>query len=147
MGGHDSMTISEKNPGSPRRSFWVKLLSFGLLVFSFFGWLRFVLSIIQWDWLLSVGVHPGPWYTAVSGLIWALLGTTSLLLVWFGRSKSPNVTLITVFLYSIWYWLDRLLLNASESPQANTVFVVGTMAVCIGLVFIVFYKERNYFSH
>jgi hypothetical protein len=118
---------------SRKRPLSVTFLALGVLTLAGFNLLRFIVSLQQWDFLDSLlSVHP--LYIATTGLVWAAAGLVLTWGLWFGRGWSVRGAQAGVLLYSLYYWLDRLLV-ASVSGGYNWPFAVGVNIVLVGLVF------------
>jgi uncharacterized membrane protein (DUF2068 family) len=83
--------------------------------------LRFVQAIRQWDFLSELLSIP-PFYLAATGLFWGILGLVAAWGLWRGRRWAPSLTIVAALAYTLYFWLDRLLLS-SDGPGINWPFV------------------------
>jgi hypothetical protein len=105
------------------------LLAAGLLILSAWGWLRLQQSIYEQGWMDLIVVQVSPVYTAITGAIWGVGGLASAFGLWLRQRWAVTVTAITVAGFALWYWVDRILL--SKSPSPNTVFSVVVTLLCL----------------
>jgi hypothetical protein len=129
-----------------RRPLSVTLLALGVLTLAGINLLRFVVSLQQWDFLDSLLlVHP--LYIAVTGIVWALAGLTMTYGLWFGKGWAVRGTQAITLLYSLYYWLDRLLF-ATSSGGYNWIFTLGVNILMVLLVFWILSnrKARAFFG-
>jgi len=94
----------------PTRPAGVTLLALGVLSIAGLNLLRGQQAIVAWDFLQSLP-RVSPLYLASSGLVWGLLGLPLAWGLWRGYRWTPRFTLLFVGLYTLYFWLDRLLLT------------------------------------
>jgi hypothetical protein len=109
--------------------FYLHVLTAGLLFLSIWGWLRLQQSIYEQGWMDLIAVQVSPVYTAITGAVCGAAGLASAFGLWLRQRWAVTVTVITVSSFSLWYWLDRILL--SKSPAPNTIFSVVTTLLCL----------------
>jgi uncharacterized membrane protein (DUF2068 family) len=109
----------------------VTLLALGVLIISGINLLRFVQAIRQWDFLSEM-LSISPFYLAATGLFWGSLWLVAAWGLWRGRRWAPSLTIIASLAYTLYYWLDRLLL-ASDSPGINWPFTTALNAALLFL--------------
>ena len=130
------------------RPFLVTLLGWGVLIFTMFNAVRFGAALAQWDLLLDLSPKPGPFYIAATGLFWTLGWLTVYLSIEFKWRWVRKAILTFSILYTIYYWLDRLLFQTSQARSNTTFVLVGTV---LGLVFVIITltlpKSRAYFAN
>ncbi|HTX78992.1 MAG TPA: hypothetical protein VMC62_04960 [Longilinea sp.] len=120
-----------------KKIFLLLFLELTLLVFSLDSWLRFQQAIVNWTYLISLGVVVLPLYLAVSGAVWGLVSLAAAVGLWFYQRWAVIVTGAGALLFTIWYWLDRLFLApATGGSQANLWFAVVINAVLLVLVYL-----------
>lgn len=111
----------------------VTFLALGVLTLAGFNLLRFVVSLQQQEFLDSLlSVHP--LYISATGLFWAVVGLSLTWGLWFGKGWSARGTQAAALLYSLYVWLDRLLV-ASDGSRYNWPFAVVVNIVLVVLVF------------
>jgi hypothetical protein len=147
-----------ENPGSPsesieeqaeqpsprmRRPGSVTLLALGVLIITVINLTRLILSIKDWDFLVS---WPGvsPWYVMLTGLIWTLAGFPLIWGLWRGKSWAPRLMEAVALTYALYYWLDQVFLvdhpvGGSEGARrallpVNWQFAVGATVVCLATI-------------
>lgn len=92
--------------------------------------LRAFTAIINWDILFRFNGKPE--YIFASGLIWVIAGLVLFIALANRKRFALHIGLILSIIYLIWYWLDRLVLQAS--PASNIIF----SAVVSAILFIIF---------
>ncbi len=106
--------------------FAVRVVWYAIAVLSLAGWLRLWLSVVNWYWLANVaGVFPGPFYLAVTGALWGLVGLATLLWVLLRRCRRVLVTFSAILFFALTYWLDRLFFAQVGGVGENVTFAVG----------------------
>ena len=128
--------MNQEIPKAPRRSrsflFWLTVALF--LWFSLIGWLRLQQSIVQWHWLQSIGISPGPIYIAISGGLWGIAGLVSAIALWLRLAWGRLTAQISAIFLATSYWADRLVLSRSGDNQSNVVFALIVSFVALGFV-------------
>jgi hypothetical protein len=123
-----------------RRPTGVTLLAIGVLIFAGINLVRFIGSLQQREFL--AGLLPiSPFYLSISGLVWLVVGCILAWGLWLGRHWAVRATLVGVLAYSLYYWIDRLLL-AAEKPGYNWLFSVVTNLLLLGIVFWVLNNRK-----
>jgi hypothetical protein len=117
--------MSNTASAKPRRSLLLSGLVFCLFYFSFLNWLRMIDTILEWDFLMELGLAPLPLYYVISGAVWGLAGLVAAVGLWMRQHWCLPLTAILVVIYSIWYWLERLFLTGSVFSMTNWPFTLG----------------------
>jgi hypothetical protein len=129
--------LSQETPKVKRHPrsilFWISVALF--LGFSFLGWLRLQQSIVNWQWLVSIGVTPGPLYLAITGGLWGVAGLAAGIGLWLRWPWARLVAKIAVIFLVISYWADRLAFSRAGDDQANLVFAIIVSLIGMGFVF------------
>ena len=125
------------------RPFLFKLFAFSFLLISVTGWLRLYQSIYQWQWLVKYAVQPGPFYTAIYGLIVGGLMLACLLIFWLKTPYAKAFTLgavLTVVLYS---WFDYLVLSKTSLAFTDLWFraFISIIYCLVVYLYLRFYKQ------
>ena len=104
-----------------------------LVVLSLTVWqaLRIQTALAWYDLLQEFAPRPGPIYTAVTGAFWFAVGAWLLWRIWRRQSRTANLLLVAAVGYTIWYWADRLILQA---PRANWPFTLVLNIVLLAYV-------------
>jgi uncharacterized membrane protein YidH (DUF202 family) len=133
------MTTSNSSPKS--RSAVLIILSLVAFFISVFGWLRFVEGISGWMFLQEIGPAVLPLYLLISGLIWGITGIVAAFGIWFHRRWALILLACGVGIFTLWYWLDRIILSANPDANSNWIFSLvmtgGILAYFIGSILAV----------
>lgn len=117
-----------------KRSFSLKLLALGWLIAAILSSLRFTQALSNWDLLLTFGEPVLPLSLAVSGVVWMVVGLICAGGIWFKQIWAGWLSMVAAVLFSIWYWLDRVLLTRSQTAQTNTPFALIATFVLLLIV-------------
>jgi hypothetical protein len=104
-----------------------------LVVLSLTAWqaIRLQTALAWYDVLGEFAPVPGPLYTALSGAAWLLVGAFVLWCLWQKKPWTAEVLLGAALAYSVWYWVDRLVLQA---PHANWPFMLLVNVILLAYV-------------
>jgi hypothetical protein len=96
-------------PSQPSRPWYVTLLALGVLIIAGLSLVRLILTIRQWQFLAS---WPGvsPYYLALSGLVWTLVGLPVFWGLWRGLRWAPQLTQALALTFALYYWMDHIFL-------------------------------------
>ncbi len=97
----------ETSPAASRPA-GVSLLAFVVLIIAAVGGIRLAQSIENWNSLAGLP-QVSPLYLALTGLFWALTGLPLAVALWKGSPHSGWAARIFILLYSLYAWMDRLL--------------------------------------
>jgi len=100
--------------------YWV--LYFGYALLGLYGWVCMGYAITHWYWLNYSGIHPGPLYLAVTGGVWGLVCTFSLVWIALRRPWYRLVGLGAALFLALTYWIDRLFIITNPGGSSNTLF-------------------------
>jgi hypothetical protein len=129
--------ISSPPTARPRS---VTILALGVLIISVLNFTRLVLSITNWDFLIS---WPGvsPLYMLLTGLIWTLTGSLLLWGLWRAKNWTPRLMQAVALTYALYYWLDHVFLVDHPTSgmvgtqhallSVNWRFAAGITVVCL----------------
>jgi hypothetical protein len=128
------------------RPLGVTLLAFGVLMIAGFNLVRGIQAAIQWQFLSPL-LSGLPLYQGLSGFLWAVVGVPLAGGLWRGIPWAARLMRWATLLYSVYFWLDRLLLRRGAEP-ANLPFTLGLTALVITFVFWTLSKAsvRAYFG-
>jgi hypothetical protein len=116
----------------PSRPLGVTLLAFGVLMIAGINLIRAEQALEQWKFI--AGISPAlALYQALSGFLWSLAGFLLTWGLWRGRSWVIRLALWVAAAYTIYFWLDRLLLRRGLEPT-NLPFLLGLSALIWGFV-------------
>jgi hypothetical protein len=114
-----------------RRPKSVTVLAFFVFFITIFNLVRIIQVIKQWSFLSEVLSYP-PVYPLLSGVFWGFSGIALFWSIWQGWQKTPIITMIGVFLYSIYYWIDHFAISATPF-DSNWLFIL----IINGLILII----------
>ena len=122
----------------------VTTLAVIVLSYTFLNGVRLYSALIQWDTLSRFGANPA--YLAGTGLLWLILGLATSILLWRGHPFGRRAALAISVFYFAWYWLDRLFIQASPSPNEtfSTFFSVILLALFISTLLT--QRSKDFFS-
>jgi hypothetical protein len=124
--------MDELLDSSHRRPVTVTILAILVLLIAVTNFIRFWAAIQNWETLVAIAISPAPWYFALTGLFWGLLGCWLAWIVWQGHPGCKKAIAVLSGLYFLYFWLDRLAFQ-NHIPSRNTLFVAG-----VGIL-VVFY--------
>jgi hypothetical protein len=122
--------MTQSSHARQKRSAVLIILSLVTLSISLLGWLRLLVAIGDWDYLGDVAPAVLPVYLAISGMIWAVIGMVSAVGIWFRKRWSLILLACAVASFTIWYWMDKLLLSANPEAVSNWAFSL-ILTICI----------------
>jgi hypothetical protein len=102
-------------------------------VLSLTAWnaVRAASALANWDILLDFASNPGPLYITISGSFWTLGGLAVLWAFLRRTRQARNRLLLYVFSFALWFWLDRLFLQAA---RPNWPFILAATVISLGVV-------------
>ncbi len=118
----------------------VTLLAFGVLTIAGLHLIRGILALIQWE-VIALLVPGLQIFLVLSGFLWALVGLPLAWGLWRGDPRAPRLAQWTTLAYTLYYWLDRLLLRQALEP-ANLPFAFGLSVTLIFFTFWTFSRAR-----
>lgn len=116
-------TIKKKRPKT------ITVLSLFVIMITIVNLTRAVLTISQWQFLVSVLLYP-PYYQLLTGLFWGFFGILLFCSLWFGWQKSPFLMAIGTISYSIYIWFDRFIFSVAPFDR-NWLFVLIINGLCV----------------
>jgi hypothetical protein len=122
------------------RPFSVTLLTLGVLTIATVNLIRFILTIVQWEFLNDI-LPISPVYLALSGLVWSLVLPPLAWGLWQGYPWVPRLTLLTSLAYSLYYWLDRLLFTTNYGGQ-NWPFVIVFNIILLSSIYWILFRRK-----
>ena len=123
-----------------KRPFSVTILLWLVLSLTVWSGLRLYSAIAWWKTLLEFASPPGPFYIAVSGVVWFVTSIMLLWGMWQTKTWIRYALLGAGAVFTVWFWCDRLLLQASH---ANWPFMLGATALLLILVMICVVHPRT----
>ncbi len=133
-----------------RRPVSVTLLALGVLSIGALNLIRFVQALEQWSFLASLPAV-SPLYPALSGLVWCLVGLGLFWGLWRGLSWGYRLAPIFAVLYSLYFWIDRLVVDRRISlapPGTAWPFQAVANILFLGLLVWILNRRgaKNYFG-
>jgi hypothetical protein len=108
----------------PKRPFSVTVLGFGVLISVLLQLTRMVSGIIQSQLITRLPLSISPVYFIITGLVWAVVGLINIYSTWLGKSWAAGVVWWSTVGYSLYYWLDELLVKQSPLRTTNWPFLI-----------------------
>jgi hypothetical protein len=122
------------------RPWSVTILAFGVLIITILNLTRFILSITNWDFLVSWPGVPAL-YMVMTGLIWTLVCSILCWGLWRAKNWAPRLMKAVLLTYVLYYWMDHVFLvdhpmnGVVGARQAllpvNWRFAAGMTVVCM----------------
>jgi len=117
----------------PRRPFGVTLLLWMVLCLSAWGLLRFTAALRWWDLLLEKDSRISPLYLSITGAGWVVAGIVLIWGILSIRRWAYRVVPISVFLWLVEYWIERIFFQES---RANLAFSIALSIVVIVITLV-----------
>ncbi len=106
-----------------------------------FYWTRFILALVNWDFLHSL--RPVlPLRLAISGAVWGALFAISAWRLWRGLRYGREFALALALLFLAYDWLERTLLAANRDWNVNWQFALGVNLVWLAWLAWTFSRRR-----
>lgn len=121
--------------------FRVTLLACLIAIFALWNLVRLVTSIAWHDTLQTYAPHPGPFYIGITGAIWMLVGVFLLWCLWRGKRWTRRIFVISTGVYTAWFWLDRLLIQAEI--RSNWLFSLIANILLLAFIGAVILDHHN----
>ncbi len=134
--------ISDSRPARPSS---VTLLLGAVLSLTAWNAVRAVSAVANWDILLNFASRPGPLYITISGSFWTLGGLAVLWAFLRQTRRARNGFLLYVFSFALWFWLDRLFLQAAR-PNWPFALAMTILLLCIAVAFTFHPHTNRYFT-
>lgn len=116
----------------PRRPLGVTLLVVGVLIVAAIYLLRLAQALANWE-LLSNWLAVTPLYLALTGLVWGLAGLILAGGLWLGKGWARPAFWLGFAAYSLYFWIDRLLLPGYPQRSANWPCLAGLHVLSLAL--------------
>jgi hypothetical protein len=114
-----------------------------VLFLSAWGAVRLAAVLSWWDVLVRYDARLSPLYLAITGTIWTAAGIGLLWSIWTGKPWSYLAIPLSVFLWLVQYWVERLFFQA---PRANLAFMIALSLTVLAVTLIAAFnrKTRNF---
>lgn len=110
----------------------VTILAVLVLLLTAWNGVRWYAALASWGLLTELGARPGPFYIALTGLVWALAGLAVFVGLWSGRRWARLAGWAYMVLYLVYFWADRWSFRPAERTQ-NIIFVLVVQFAALGL--------------
>ena len=131
-----------------KRSLVLWILVAGLAIFSIGGWLRLIMTIQDWSFIQTLNLTAGAIYLALSGFLWGCGAVICAGLLWLEKRSGLYLTAGYIAIYTIWFWVDRLVITQSSTVKTEHTFAIGSTIFWVGLsstlLLILFRRSRRY---
>ncbi len=115
-----------------RRPISVTIFAIFVLFLTAWNAIRLYAAISSWSLLADLGARPGPFYIAVTALVWVIAGLTVYFGAWQGRDWSRKAGWLFIIGYIVYFWADRLLFRPLEWSQ-DLLLVIALQLVALGI--------------
>jgi hypothetical protein len=140
MPDEDGLVSALEPRPSPARPLSVTLLAFGVLTIAGLHLMRGIQALMQWE--VIAALLPGlQVYLTLSGFLWASIGFPLAWGLWRGDNRAPRLLGWVALAYTVYFWLDRLLLRQGLEP-ANLPFAFGLTVVLLFFTFWTLSRTR-----
>ncbi|RMF44741.1 MAG: hypothetical protein D6755_08860 [Anaerolineae bacterium] len=117
-----------------RRPLSVTILALGVLTLAALYLTRIEAALRHWDTLQTYALPGAAWYLLVSGMIWSLLFGFLGVRLLRGSPQTGRFLRLTVVLYTVIQWLERVYLRARTPAVHNTAFWL--LLTLLGLLWV-----------
>lgn len=118
----------------PKRPFLLWLLCFIFILAGMAYLLQAIRAIQSWNLLIAIGYRFGPLYPVFQGLLLAGIFFAGVILLFLQMHWATAFNGAAVLFASIWFWLDRLVLNLNPQPLRDQSFSLFFFILLLGLV-------------
>jgi hypothetical protein len=116
------------------RPFLLWLISLIFLAAAFIELLQTIRTVSSWNILMAVQYQPGPFVLLFSSEFFFLIFLVCAVILWARLSWAPAFAGAGTILFSIWFWLYRLVLSIDPQPMSNQVFNIIVFVLILGLI-------------
>ena len=129
------------------RPFIVTLLIVEVLLLTGLNGFRCLEAFRYWVFLTSISMSVSPAYLAVSGLLWTLIGSALILILWRGQPNAPHLLRIFAVIYGLYYWVDRWLLTVLNlNERWPFALLMTTLGIFFPLIVLSRPKVSTFYS-
>jgi len=127
------------------RPFGVTLFLWMVLSLSVWGAMRLFAALRWWGILYEFEARLSPLYLSITGAGWVLAGAFLLWSHWSRKSWTHRAVLISIGLWLVEYWVERLFFQA---PRANLPFALIASALLLILTLAITFSRsiQNFFT-
>jgi hypothetical protein len=123
-----------------KRPFGVTLLLWLVLTLSAWGAVRLFAALRWWDVLNEFGSRLSPLYLSITGAGWWVAGIVLLWGLFQGKSWSRFAMPVSISLWLVEYWIERLFF---ESPRSNVSFALIVSVLLLAVTFVSTFNRRT----
>jgi hypothetical protein len=128
--GAESDSIARKRP------FGVTLFLWMVLSLSAWGLLRLLAAQSWQDVLAQYHASLSPLYLSITGTVWAVAGAVLLWSIWAGKRWSHPAIPISIALWLVEYWIERIFFEAQRANLPFTMLLsIILMAITLASTF------------
>jgi hypothetical protein len=104
------------------------------------GLVRWLAALRWWDVLIEFGARLSPLYLSITGAGWAVVGGVLLWGLFSGRPWPRRAIPISVFLWLMEYWIERMFF---EVPRANLSFALIASGLLLAVTLVSAFNRRT----
>jgi hypothetical protein len=123
-----------------KRPFGVTLFLWMVLSLSAWGLLRLIATLRWWDVLVHFRARLSPLYLSITGAGWAVIGIVLLWSVWAGKRWSYPAIPVSIGLWLVEYWLERIFF---EAPRANLPFMIMASSFLLVVTLAISFNRKT----
>lgn len=117
-----------------KRPFLLWLISLIYLAAAITELLQAIRTVTSWNILMVIQFHPNPLIPLFSSIFFFLIFLVCSAILWARLDWAPAFAGVGIILFSIWYWLYRLVLSIDPQPLSNQVFNMIMFVFILGLI-------------
>ncbi|MDQ2691585.1 MAG: hypothetical protein M3Y68_06110 [Chloroflexota bacterium] len=123
-----------------KRPFGVTLLLWLVLTLSAWGAVRWLAALRWWDVLVEFEARLPPWYLALSGAAWVLVGGALLWGLFMGKRWTQPGIPISICLWLLQYWIERVFF---QSPRPNLPFAILASLLLLTVTLVTAFTRKT----
>lgn len=139
-GNRENTTLDSRFSTLHSRPFSVTLLAFGVLIIAGINLYRCVQALLQWRFLAEL-LPTLPLYQVLSGIVWGLAGIPMAWGLWRGARWSARLMPYASVTYTIYVWIDRLLLRRGLEGY-DLPFAIGTTVILLAFILLTLSRPK-----
>jgi len=123
-----------------RRDRPVRITILSIFIFCFAAWNGLRLGEAIYFWKTIAEFNASPLYISISGAAWLITGLLLFWGLWQGKAWGWVAAISGTAGYTIWYWLDRLIL---QEHHANWPFVLISQIIYLPIIYSILLSPRT----
>lgn len=112
----------------------VTLIALTVLTITTWNGLRLYETISNWEILQNYNSQPGPLIMSVISLVWILIGLVAIFGLFIGKSSWLLFIKLATILFTLWYWVDRLLFQKTLITHLFPIVLTGFMLLFVSIL-------------